>query len=413
MTATRFAKGATLVARRGGLARGRVASSGRRPCRATCTLPHVDPHRYSRATRCSTARRTTTAFLRWNWVAVTLVELGVLVVFVFLAPRIANAFELGRVGKGVHGRHGDDARRLGGRPSVRRSPRSGGAAATGSRRSRTRAGCFEQWPSLLAQVVGPDDRAHRAAPARRPLRPLLVARSPAPLFTRRRVRARASCSRTWITLGTRAPHKTQADGRMRAARAEGGRRRARRSGSRRCSDQTNAANAMATGIGPSARVFIWDTFLDGRVHARRGRGRRRARVRARRAPPHLEGRRLVALLTVPALLRARARRRAGAAGMAAAGGRAVRAARDRAVQPRDDAVRERRLAPLRGRGGLVGARATRDPASAVEPLPQVRQARPRAAGPARLVVHLDREPPDARAAHRDGAGLARPATASG
>jgi STE24 endopeptidase len=29
-------------------------------------------------------------------------------------------------------------------------------------------------------------------------------------------------------------------------------------------DQTTAANAMATGIGPSARVFIWDTFLDGR-----------------------------------------------------------------------------------------------------------------------------------------------------
>jgi STE24 endopeptidase len=29
-------------------------------------------------------------------------------------------------------------------------------------------------------------------------------------------------------------------------------------------NETSAANAMATGIGPSARVFIWDTFLDGR-----------------------------------------------------------------------------------------------------------------------------------------------------
>jgi malate synthase len=34
------------------------------------------------------------------------------------------------------------------------------------------------------------------------------------------------------------------------------------------SGETKAANAMATGIGPSARVFIWDTFLDGRFTPR-------------------------------------------------------------------------------------------------------------------------------------------------
>jgi STE24 endopeptidase len=33
-------------------------------------------------------------------------------------------------------------------------------------------------------------------------------------------------------------------------------------------DETSAANAMATGIGPSTRVFIWDTFLDGRYSSR-------------------------------------------------------------------------------------------------------------------------------------------------
>jgi STE24 endopeptidase len=36
----------------------------------------------------------------------------------------------------------------------------------------------------------------------------------------------------------------------------------------RVGGETEAANAMATGIGPSARVFIWDTFLDGRYSDR-------------------------------------------------------------------------------------------------------------------------------------------------
>jgi len=34
------------------------------------------------------------------------------------------------------------------------------------------------------------------------------------------------------------------------------------------SDKTSAANAMTIGFGPSARVFLWDTFLDGRYSTR-------------------------------------------------------------------------------------------------------------------------------------------------
>ena len=72
----------------------------------------------------------------------------------------------------------------------------------------------------------------------------------------------------WVeTIGTRPPHDTPTAARIRQlAREEGV------GGTPvRIEDvhgETTAANAMATGIGPSARVFIWDTFLDGRYSAR-------------------------------------------------------------------------------------------------------------------------------------------------
>jgi STE24 endopeptidase len=65
------------------------------------------------------------------------------------------------------------------------------------------------------------------------------------------------------TLGTRPPHDTPVAARIRElAREEGVGGTPVRIQS--VHEQTEAANAMATGIGPSARVFIWDTFLDGR-----------------------------------------------------------------------------------------------------------------------------------------------------
>ena len=72
----------------------------------------------------------------------------------------------------------------------------------------------------------------------------------------------------WLeTLGTRPPHDTPAAARIRQlARDEGvGGTPVRIED---VHDQTTAANAMATGIGPSARVFIWNTFLDGRYSNR-------------------------------------------------------------------------------------------------------------------------------------------------
>jgi len=65
------------------------------------------------------------------------------------------------------------------------------------------------------------------------------------------------------TLDTRAPHHTKLGAEIRElARKEGvGDTPVRID---KVSDETTAANAQAMGIGPSTRVVIWDTFLDGR-----------------------------------------------------------------------------------------------------------------------------------------------------
>jgi STE24 endopeptidase len=69
------------------------------------------------------------------------------------------------------------------------------------------------------------------------------------------------------TVGTRPMHKTELAAEIRQlARKEGVRGTPVRIES--VGGETTAANAMATGIGPSARVFIWDTFLDGRFTPR-------------------------------------------------------------------------------------------------------------------------------------------------
>jgi len=63
-------------------------------------LPHVDTHRYWSD---SVLHRAASfdGFLRWLWVASTLVTLAALALFVHLGPRIARAWELGRVATGV------------------------------------------------------------------------------------------------------------------------------------------------------------------------------------------------------------------------------------------------------------------------------------------------------------------------
>jgi STE24 endopeptidase len=262
MTATRFAKASTLVA----LAVGWLVAAWlltRTTVPGDLHAPHVDAGAIFPA---GVLHRTAhyDGFLRWLWVAATLATLGALVLFVYLGPRIARAWELGRVATGVMV---GAVTTLG----VWAVSLPFGALQLwwGRRYGLERQGyvawALAQWPALLGQVVGLTIALTvlLLLAGRFGRRWWLVA---APLFAA--VGAVLVLVLPWAeTLGTRPPHDTPVAARIRQlARDEGV------GGTPvRIEDvhgETTAANAMATGIGPSARVFIWDTFLDGRYSNR-------------------------------------------------------------------------------------------------------------------------------------------------
>jgi STE24 endopeptidase len=262
MTATRLAKAATLVALAGGWA---IAAwfLWQTSVPGNLHLPHVDVHdEFSASILHRSARYD--GFLRWEWVVATIVQLGVLIGLTGFGPRIARAFELGRVGKGVM---------VGAVTTLvlwgAGLPFSLVSLWWGRRYGIEKQSYWEwalgQWPGLVGQVVG-----------------LTIALTILLLLAGR------FRERWWLvagpvfvaigmvlvlvlpyaeTIGTRPMHKTPLAAQIRQlARKEG-------VGStpvriERVGGETEAANAMATGIGPSARVFIWDTFLDGRFTPR-------------------------------------------------------------------------------------------------------------------------------------------------
>jgi len=202
--------------------------------------------------------------LRWLWVASTLVTLAALALFVHLGPRIARAWELGRVATGV----------MVGAVTTLGVLAAGlpfGALQLwwGRRYGLERQSYLEwvlgQWPALIGQVIGLTIALTvlLLLAGRFGRRWWLVA---APLSVA--VGAVLLLVLPYVeTLGTRPPHHTATAARIRQlAREEGVGSTPVRIES--VHDQTTAANAMATGIGPSARVFIWDTFLDGRYSGR-------------------------------------------------------------------------------------------------------------------------------------------------
>jgi len=258
MTATRLAKASTLVA----LAAGWVVAAWllwRTSVPGSLHLPHVDPHREFGAAILHRSARYD-GFLRWLWVGATFIQLATLAVLALLGPRMARAWELGRVGKGVMvGAVTTLALWAAGLPFGFVSLWWG--RRYGIEKQSYWEWALSQWPGLLGQVAG-----------------LTIALTILLLLAGR------FRQRWWLvagplfvliglvlvlvlpylqTIGTRPMHRTELAAQIRQlARKEGVGSTPVRIDKVR--GETTAANAMATGIGPSARVFIWDTFLDGR-----------------------------------------------------------------------------------------------------------------------------------------------------
>jgi Zn-dependent protease with chaperone function len=258
MTATRLAKASTLVA----LAAGWVVAGWflwQTSVPGNLHLPHVEASAEFPARILHRSARYD-GFLRWEWVVATLVQLGVLVVMALLGRRIARSFELGRVGTGVMvGAVTTLALWAAGLPFGLISLWWG--RRYGIDRQDYWEWAVQQWPGLLGQVFG--------LTIALTILLLLAGRFrrwwwlvAGPLFVL--IGLVLVLVLPYLeTIGTRPMHRTELAAQIRQlARKEGvGSTPVRID---KVHNETSAANAMATGIGPSARVFIWDTFLDGR-----------------------------------------------------------------------------------------------------------------------------------------------------
>jgi len=261
MTATRLGKTATLVvAASAWVAAGWFLWQTTVP--GDLDPPHVDPHRFWSDHTLHRAAHFD-GFLGWLLVVALLAQLAALVVLVPLGPRIARAWELGRVATGV----------MVGTVTTLVVWAVGlpfGFVALwwgrryGIEKESYGAWVLEQWPSLVAQVVGlPTLLTILLLLAGRFGRrwwlvagPLLAVISFALIFVLPYV----------LTAGDRKPHHTKLAAQIRGlARKEGVGSTPLRIET--ASDRTTAANAEAVGIGPSARVVLWDTLLSGRYSA--------------------------------------------------------------------------------------------------------------------------------------------------
>lgn len=267
MTATRVAKGPTLVALGAwaavvALALGWVLAAW---LLARTTIPGNlhEPHVSAAAEFPARVLHRSARYdgvLRWLWVAGTLVTLAALLLFTKLGPRIAAAWELGRVATGIMV---GTVTTLG---TWAATLPIGAIALWWGRRYHLEkqdylSWALQQWPSLVSQVVGLTVGLTilLLLAGRFGRRWWLVA---APLFTV--LGALLVLVLPYVeSIGTRPPHHTAVKARVRElAREEGVAGTPIRI--QKMSDETTSANAFSTGIGPSARVFVWDTFFDGR-----------------------------------------------------------------------------------------------------------------------------------------------------
>jgi STE24 endopeptidase len=258
MTATRLAKGSTLcVVAVGWVVAGWFLWQTTVPDHLD--LSGLDPHRYWSAEALHRSARFD-GLLRWDWAASVLVGIAALVVLSRLGPRLAAAWELGRVATGVM--VGAVATLVVWGVSL---PFGLVALWWGRRYGLAKQGYVEwllaQWPALLGQVVGLTIvlTILMLLAGRFPRRWWL----PAGLLFTAVAFVLIMVLPYFMTIGDRKPHDTKLTAQVRAlARKEG------IGGTpiwiENASERTTQANAESVGIGPSARVIIWDTLLNGR-----------------------------------------------------------------------------------------------------------------------------------------------------
>ena len=173
------------------------------------------------------------------------------------------------------------------------SPRSGGAGGTASRcratSSRSRRPWLDRARERVAVVVA---LAVGMVLARRIGSRWWIAGAARRLCWS--ARPRCCSSRSSAGPALRAPAATEClAARSGGSPAREGVRRGRRRGEARERAHGRPPNADAAGIGPTRRVVLYDTLLDGRFIARRDPLPRGARARARRPEARLEGGRVV------------------------------------------------------------------------------------------------------------------------
>jgi STE24 endopeptidase len=222
-------------------------------------LSGLDPHHYWSAEALHRSAHFD-GLLRWLWAASVLVGIATLVVLSRLGPRLAAAWELGRVATGVM--VGAVATLVVWGVSL---PFGLVAVWWGRRYGLVKQGYGEwlvsQWPALLGQVIG--------LTIVLTVLMLLAGRFPSwwwlpagALFTAVAF-VLILVLPYFMTIGDRKPHHTKLAAQVRALQDKEG-----IGGTpvyiENASERTTAANAESVGIGPSARVVIWDTLLDGR-----------------------------------------------------------------------------------------------------------------------------------------------------
>ncbi len=170
---------------------------------------------------------------------------------------------------------------------------------------------------------------------------------------------------------------------------------------------TSAANAYATGLGPSRKVFLWNTLLDGRFRDDEVRAVTAHEFGHQSQNHLLEGDCLVRAVRCARCVGDRPHH-PPPRGDATPRGRSPLAARAGRAVVRRPAAPERHLSAHGARGGLAGAGDDARSRRSDRAVPDIRRDQPRRSDAARVGVRPARHASAAARPHRDGPGVEGP-----